>query len=289
MLAYITFTTFCGGVYFASTSRVAQGSFVDFQDFPGGPYAYRLYTFSSKRNTVAVVAYFLATWMADAMLLWRLYILYSSKRYAWAVVAFPSLLFLASVCMSVVILHEITKPDQSFWTTSAVPFGLAYFVLSAAITIVSNFLMTIRLLVARKQHMQTMGESYTFKSRLDIVAMLIESSALYAVWSIMFIGLYAVNHPMQSIFLTTLVDIAIIAMLLIMFRVSQDRAWKADTESAFTGLEWRNTSPIRGSGRFAKPSFQSRNGSCTTRLENVVTVETFTVDDNKMRINVESP
>jgi hypothetical protein len=75
-------------------------------------------------------------------------------------------------------------------------------------------------------------------------------------------------------------------MLLIMFRVSQDRAWQPDTESAFTGMEWRDASTIRGSSRYIKPAFQARNGASATRLENLVTVETFTVDDAKRRIDV---
>lgn len=39
--------------------------------------------------------------------------------------------------------------------------------------------------------------------------MLIESSALYATWSIIFIGLYIVSHPMQSLFLGSLTDISV--------------------------------------------------------------------------------
>jgi hypothetical protein len=39
--------------------------------------------------------------------------------------------------------------------------------------------------------------------------MLVESSALFAAWSIIFVGLYAVNHPLQNLFLTTLVDVAV--------------------------------------------------------------------------------
>jgi hypothetical protein len=68
LLAYITLTTLLGGIYFAGATRVVLGGYVDYRNFPGGPWAYRVYTFSSTENTVAVVAYFLVNWMADAML-----------------------------------------------------------------------------------------------------------------------------------------------------------------------------------------------------------------------------
>lgn len=287
MLGYITLTTICGGVYFISETRVAQNGFVTYRGFPGGAWAYTLLAFSSADNLVAIVSFFVVNWMADGMLIWRLYILYSSKKYAWAVIVIPCLLYFASICMSAAMIHEISEPGQNLWSPSAVPFGFTYFILTATLTILSNFLMTFRLLVARRNYIQVMGNTLHAKRYISIIAMLVESSALFAVWSIIFVGLYAVSHPLQNIFFATLVDVAIIAMLLIMFRVSQDRAWKPDTESAFNGTEWRDASTIRGSSRYIKPSFQGRNGASATRLENLVTVETFTVDDNKRRIDVE--
>ncbi|KAJ3555156.1 hypothetical protein NP233_g12273 [Leucocoprinus birnbaumii] len=287
MLVYITLTTLCGTVYFASETRVALNGFVRYRAFPGGPWAYTLYAFSSTENLVAIVSYFVVNWMADAMLIWRVYILYSSKKYAWLVTSLPAVLYLASICMSAAMIHQISIPTQTLWSPSALPFGFAYFILTATLTILSNFLMTIRLLVARKHYIDAMGNTSHAKRYLSIVTMLVESSALFAIWSIIFVGLYAVSHPLQNIFFATLVDVAIVAMLLIMFRVSQDRAWKPETESALNGMEWRDASTIRGSSRYIKPSFQSRNGASATRLENLVTVETFTVDDNKMRIDVE--
>jgi hypothetical protein len=68
ILVYITMITLCGGVYFASAARVVQRAYVDFHEFPGGPYAYTVFTFSSQENTIAVIAFFIVIGMADAML-----------------------------------------------------------------------------------------------------------------------------------------------------------------------------------------------------------------------------
>lgn len=68
MLAYITIVTFCGGLYLASASRVAQLGYVDFRNYPGGPYAYTLFIFSAPDSVLGVVSYFIVNWMTDAMI-----------------------------------------------------------------------------------------------------------------------------------------------------------------------------------------------------------------------------
>ncbi|EGO22260.1 hypothetical protein SERLADRAFT_409827 [Serpula lacrymans var. lacrymans S7.9] len=65
-----------------------------------------------------------------------------------------------------------------------------------------------------------------------IATLLIESSALYALWSIIFLVLYAINNPVQFVFLASLAEVQIIAPLLIIVRVAQGKAWTRNTESA---------------------------------------------------------
>jgi hypothetical protein len=51
--------------------------------------------------------------------------------------------------------------------------------------------------------------AHAAKQYLGIATMLIESFALYGIWSIIFIGLYAANNPIQQVFLGTLSDVAV--------------------------------------------------------------------------------
>jgi hypothetical protein len=74
MLVYITILTIVGGVYFASVSRVAQLAYVDFRNYPLGPFQYTLLTFSSPDNVLGVVAYFIISWMTDAILVGLSYV-----------------------------------------------------------------------------------------------------------------------------------------------------------------------------------------------------------------------
>lgn len=60
--------------------------------------------------------------------------------------------------MGVVIIFQSSRPSQSFWSSVAIPFGLAYYVLTAALTIVATILMAFRLLMARRQYIRAMGK-----------------------------------------------------------------------------------------------------------------------------------
>lgn len=79
-----------------------------------------------------------------------------------------------------------------------------------------------------------------------------------------------------------------IALLLIMFRVSQGTAWKADTEYVFTtmgtALE-RNMAPS-GDNAYVGPSFRAGSDSRMTQFDSSATVNTSTVGDSEKRVDV---
>lgn len=53
------------------------------------------------------------------------------------------------------------------------------------------------------------GHQYT-----SVTAILVESSALYTIWSIVFLGLYIVNNPIQFVFLASLAEVQVMALSL---------------------------------------------------------------------------
>ncbi|KAF9002064.1 hypothetical protein BDQ17DRAFT_1357376, partial [Cyathus striatus] len=73
--------------------------------------------------------------------------------------------------------------------------------------------------------------------------MLVESSALYTIWAIIFLGLYIVNHPVQYIFLASLAEVQVCSCsLLIIFRVSRGKAWGTSTEQTLTAIRAKSLS-----------------------------------------------
>ncbi|KXN85266.1 hypothetical protein AN958_11560 [Leucoagaricus sp. SymC.cos] len=158
MLVYTTVLIICGCLYFASAVRIVQDGYVTFRNFPGGPYAYTVFAFSTPDNYLGLVIYFLVNWMTDALLIWRVYVLFGGKRYPWAVILFPCVIYFASVAMGLVVIVEDSHTTESFWSALAIPFVLAYYVLTTSLTIICTILLTYRLLKARERYIQAMGK-----------------------------------------------------------------------------------------------------------------------------------
>lgn len=125
--------------------------------------------------------------------------------------------------MSLVVLDESVHIGESFWSNTAVKFVLGYYSLTVALTILSTGLLLARLLLVRSQTIKILGtyqqlstlvrlcgssvisgHSESSAQYLTVAAILVESSAVYTIWAIIFIGLYAVNSPYQDIFLSTI-------------------------------------------------------------------------------------
>ncbi|KAF9051286.1 hypothetical protein BJ165DRAFT_1340990 [Panaeolus papilionaceus] len=228
-LVYISVMFIFGTIYCAVNSREAQLEYVNFRNFPGGPAAYAIFIFSTPLNVVGAVAFFVTGWMNDALLLWRLWVLYRGSRFFLPIVSFCVIMYLATFAMGMVTLIESVLPTQSFWSAIAVQFATAYYALTTTYTIAITTLMITRILLVRRNFIKATGRSDFSFQYLSVAAMIIESSALYTVWGIIFLALYLVNNPVQYIFLASLSEVQIIAPLLIIYRVSQGKAWKADT------------------------------------------------------------
>ncbi|KAF8987611.1 hypothetical protein BDQ17DRAFT_1289183 [Cyathus striatus] len=182
-MVYIIITFILATLYVAANARTTQLAYVNNRNFPGGPNQYAIYIFDQPVTTFGLVAFFAANWFTDALLIWRLWVIYQSTYYVKYVIILPGFLFLTS-----------------------------------------------------------MGHTDQASQYLGVVAMLVESSALYTIWAIIFLGLYIVNHPVQYIFLASLAEVQVLAPLLIIFRVSRGRAWGTSTERTLTTIRAKSVS-----------------------------------------------
>ncbi|KAL0574836.1 hypothetical protein V5O48_007134 [Marasmius crinis-equi] len=264
-MAYICVMFVFGSIYLGTTTRTIELAYVLNRNFPGGPTQYDRHIFSEPITVAGLVPFFAANWMSDALLLWRLSVVFRSCRYHTPVLIFPVLLFVISLAMSIVTMVYSTRPNASFWSTNATQFALGYYSLTVAFTILSTGLLITRLLVFRSRFTRHLGRaplcSVALQSVLtqtspekgkqhtqkyvDISAMLIESSSLYTVWSILFLGLYVANNPVQYIFLASINEVQIISPLLILIRVFKGTAWRPCTECTLTSMRFQENCNIR--------------------------------------------
>ena len=89
-------------------------------------------------------------------------------------------------------------------------FGLPYFTISVSLNVLLTLMITIRLILYSRNIRGDMGARIGVSSLYrTTVTMLIESSALYAVTSLLFIGLYAAHNYVSDIFLPVLAQVQV--------------------------------------------------------------------------------
>ena len=95
---------------------------------------------------------------------------------------------------------QSSEPGLSLYSQLPMAYGTSYYVISLSINIMLTILITIRLLMYRRIVTASLSAGHA-KHYLSLAAILVESAALYSVLAIMFIVTYAINDPLNQIFL----------------------------------------------------------------------------------------
>ncbi|TFK62943.1 hypothetical protein BDN72DRAFT_803760 [Pluteus cervinus] len=260
-LGYTTVMFILGTLYVASNAWIADLSYVQHRLYSDGPAAYALSIYSEPNTVLGSVCWMLINFMADGLILWRFMVLHKGVDHYFVVILFPSLIYAGCITFGLLTVIQSSLPEHSFRSASAINFALVYFSLSISLTTIATTSMLCRLLVFRR-HVQGVLGSQFGKQYTSIAAMMVESAALYAVFCLVFVILYALDNTIQWIFLSALAQIQIIAPLLIIFRVSQGKAWTRNTRT--TLMSSLNTAQ----SHIPASEFQSRFSRETNTLNN---------------------
>jgi len=161
-------------------------------------------------------------WLADGLLLYRCFIIYAMSYW---VIAIPSLMYLASVALGITAAYQSSQPDSIVRNSQVVDFGSPYYFISLSLNLLLTFMIVIRLVLHSRVIRNAMGPLVK-PDRLyrTIVTILVESSALYAVSFVLFIGPWRAVNAAQYIFLPILSEVQVIAPFLITLRVANRTA-----------------------------------------------------------------
>lgn len=262
LLGYVLFVTIIGTLFMAGCAAMTQLSFIDNRDFPGGPANYEETMFSIPIDEIGNVAFVLANWCADAMLVWRSIIIYQGCGLPpWLVIFIPCLMYLGSFAMSIMWLIQISSPSSSPFQTSAtnaINWTEPYLFLSLALNIVLTILIVSRLLLHRHKLRRLLGAKHG-SDYTSIASLIVESSALYSSFSLLFLIPFALNSALANIFLQALSQVQIIAPLLIIYRVLQGKAWSSETATIATTRSVSTGIPL-DSLHFKTPSSNASTG-----------------------------
>ena len=109
--------------------------------------------------------------------------------------------------MGVMFIYQTSQPNSSIWNSIAINFGLPYFSISISLNVLLTLMIVVRLALHSRNIRSAMGAPVGISGLYKaIVTMLIESSALYAVNSLLFIGPWAAGNHAADIFLPILAE-----------------------------------------------------------------------------------
>jgi uncharacterized membrane protein YgcG len=219
-------------IFTAMNLDIQSISYIDNREFPGndelppGPLGYETLIYSKAISVVPNLMFLMNNWLADGLLLYRCYVLYANY---WVIV-FPCLVYLASVAMGIILIYQTSQPDSSIWNSVAINFGLPYFSISLSLNILLTLMIVGRLILHSRNIRKAMGvpagATGLYKA---VITMLIESSALYAASSILFVAPWGAKSHVADIFLPILAETQVIAPLLIIRRVADQSALTSNT------------------------------------------------------------
>ncbi|VDC01103.1 unnamed protein product [Peniophora sp. CBMAI 1063] len=229
LLVYIIVMTALATAGVAMTAKWQQIYLIDQRNYPGGPMAYYAKFAVNSLSVAGRFCAFIMNWMADGLLIWRLYVIYQG---ALLFVTLPTLTFLASFAMSIVELDAVTRPNSSVFASSSVNLGLIYWSLSIAVNVLVTALIVARVYFAQRALDHAFGVSSRRSDRLysNVSAILIESAALYTIPAIIFLVGYSLQSTLQFT-AGPLECIQGIAPLLIILRVANGTAYTSATIS----------------------------------------------------------
>jgi len=213
----------------ACNAVFGQKSWIDHRDVEGGPAAYIGENISDVYNTVGTTAGVMLNFMGDGLLIYRCYIIWNT----WKITVFPIILYLGSLSMSVLLIFESAQPGANFFVGHAVDFGVPYVSLTISLNIIVTALICGRLLSLRREIGKVLGPSHA-KMYTSIIAILVESAALFTVFGIVYVIVYARKSQSSFALVQIWGDFCAISPQMIILRIAMGQGWTKNTMGQLT-------------------------------------------------------
>ncbi|TEB31169.1 hypothetical protein FA13DRAFT_1585886, partial [Coprinellus micaceus] len=230
-LGYISALFACGTIVIVADTWANVVVTLDYPLYPGGSYFWAVTHFSDPMFMLGQVPFQVTTWLADGFYgLYRCYVVYTMTAGIWFILLIPGLLYLASIgaCTGIVLMVQNNLPMMSVFNLISI--ALANFAITASLNMLITALISVRLILHSVSMRKTMGtDADSMRMYTSVWTILVESSALYGVFSLWFIVTYAIDHPLSKMLLPILGQVQVVAALLIALRVSRGTAWARKT------------------------------------------------------------
>ncbi|KAF8514422.1 hypothetical protein BU17DRAFT_68359 [Hysterangium stoloniferum] len=178
-------------IYYISGAKWSEVEFVESTVNPG-VFATLL------SNPLAIckdTAFTVNIWLADSLIIYRLYCIWQSNIY---VVLFPIIVYLASVACSIELLIQTAKPGGNLGQSSVINFGIPTWSLSVALN-----------------NLNRKSGEYA-----SVAVIFIESAAAYSITGLVYIPLFAKKIPLAFPFTALWGSVTVIAPQIIILRIA---------------------------------------------------------------------
>jgi len=239
LLGYISVLCILDTMWTGVSAYGLQATFIDNRNYPspdgvtpGGPIAFLNVEFTLPFNIVGQIVFTLGNIMADALLLWRCRVIWtsSSGRTGDYVIAFPALMLLANTAMGIMFGIETCSPEGSgLFGSGTASFAIPYFAISLSLNIILTLLIVGKIWFHQREMAKAFGNKNFGRYYSVIVMMFIESAAMYSIISILVLVTFALGNPINQIWLGLSPAVQMTSNYLIIYRVAHGKAWSSNT------------------------------------------------------------
>ncbi|PPQ89969.1 hypothetical protein CVT25_009609 [Psilocybe cyanescens] len=194
---------------------------ITFRDGPGGVPGFIATQTSVWYQTLGSTSVVAIIFLGDALLLYRLYVIYGQS---YLVIAFPVLIYLAAFSLAIIELVLAGKPGGNFFHGKTINFGTPYYTLTIASNIFVTLCIVLRLRKLGTAVSRALGKD-SARMYTSIASMLVESATPYSLVGIMFLIPYALGNGTAISFGQVWAKIACLSPQLIVLRVVTGKAW----------------------------------------------------------------
>lgn len=241
LLGYIFILNAMNAIWTGTSAYGLQLTFIDNRNYPGGPLGFLGVEFSISANVLSLASLIAGNLLADGLLvcvantLLVFQILINPNHmcpamallcYLDRVVGGPGnrsdgrtmsnvnsipwyavnltaqtspLTIVLPTVMSCFFAMQTVSP-AGFFSQSTVNFGLTYFAISLSLNILLTIMIIVRMWAQKVKSRAIFGEEYG-QHYTSVSTMFVESAALYCLFSILLLITYAMNHPINQIWL----------------------------------------------------------------------------------------
>jgi hypothetical protein len=190
--------------------RLLKGFFI-----PGGDSLKYFTDLSQPLNLAGDFIYVTNHVIGDSLIAYRLYIVWSRKK---SIVVLPCLLFLATAALGYYSISGLvnSKPgDLAYGSRVATPAKIGYG-LSLLENIIATSLIAARIIYTTRRSSAALPHKHSY---YGILAVVVESAALYTIISMTYVGIYASKSNAQYIIFTCMCQVVGIVPTLIIVRI----------------------------------------------------------------------